>query len=60
GIQLGEGQVQQQRQGDNQAGSRRDGHAGNGHAGNEQTIEEQATTVQLDVKLSERIVDYYA
>lgn len=60
GIQLGEGQVQQQRQGDSQASARRDGQTGNGQGGSEQHTEEQATAVQLDVKLSERIVDYYA
>ncbi|MAD74938.1 MAG: hypothetical protein CML20_09145 [Rheinheimera sp.] len=60
GIQLGEGQVQQQRQGDSQAGSQRNGSAGAGQHGNEQHVDEQATAVQLDVKLSERIVDYYA
>ncbi|MBV2127852.1 flagellar hook-length control protein FliK [Arsukibacterium indicum] len=60
GIQLGEGQVQQQRQGDSQASSRRDGNSGNAQGGNEQPADDKATAVQLEVKLSERIVDYYA
>ncbi|WP_372626250.1 flagellar hook-length control protein FliK [Arsukibacterium sp.] len=60
GIQLGEGQVQQQRQGDSQTGSQRNGSTGTGQQGSEQPVDEQATAVQLDVKLSERIVDYYA
>ena len=60
GIQLGEGQVQQQRQGDSQTGSQRNGSTGSGQQGGEQPLDEQATAVQLDVKLSERIVDYYA
>ncbi|WP_214000053.1 flagellar hook-length control protein FliK [Arsukibacterium sp.] len=60
GIQLGEGHVQQQRQGDSQTSGRRDGHTASGQSGNEQLSDEQATVVQLDVKLSERIVDYYA
>ncbi|KKO47024.1 hypothetical protein WG68_03600 [Arsukibacterium ikkense] len=57
GIQLGEGQVQQQRQGESQgqaAGNGRHGQDGQPHA------DEQATAVQLEVKLSERLVDYYA
>lgn len=60
GIQLGEGQVQQQRQGDSQASGQRSGNTGNGQGGGEQHAEEHATAVQLDVKLSERLVDYYA
>lgn len=60
GIQLGEGNVQQQRHGDSQASGRRDGNSGSGQGANEQLTEEQATAMQLDVKLSERIVDYYA
>ncbi len=59
GIQLGEGQVQQQRQGESQANSQRGGEKDNGQPG-QQTAEEQATAVTLDVKLSERIVDFYA
>ena len=60
GIQLGEGQVQQQRQGDSQTGSQRNGSAGTGQQISEPHLDEQATALQLDVKLSERIVDYYA
>ena len=60
GIQLGEGNVQQQRQGDGQASAQRDGNPGSGQGDTEQHSAEQATAVQLDVKLSERIVDYYA
>jgi flagellar hook-length control protein FliK len=60
GIQLGEGQVQHQRQGDSQAGGQRSGNAGSGQRGGEQLADGQATAVQLDVKLSDRIVDYYA
>ncbi|WP_019676437.1 flagellar hook-length control protein FliK [Arsukibacterium perlucidum] len=60
GIQLGEGNVQQQRQGNGQASAQRDGNAGAGQGDTEQHSGGQATAVQLDVKLSERIVDYYA
>lgn len=60
GIQLGEGQVQQQRQGDSQASSQGNGRAGAGHGDQGQATDEHATAVQLEVKLSERLVDYYA
>jgi flagellar hook-length control protein FliK len=60
GIQLGEGQVQHQRQGDSNASGQRNGNSGPGQGLDQQHAGEQATAVQLDVKLSERLVDYYA
>jgi flagellar hook-length control protein FliK len=60
GIQLGEGQVQHQRQGDSNASGQRNGNSGSGQGLGQQHGDEKATAVQLDVKLSERLVDYYA
>ncbi|MDX3773750.1 flagellar hook-length control protein FliK [Chromatiaceae bacterium AAb-1] len=58
GIQLAEGQVQQQQQHQQQAQGNRGFSSGQGDM--KGTEEELSTPVQLDVKLTDRLVDYYA
>lgn len=61
GIQLAEGQVQQQSQQDRQLAQRDSNHSGNnGQHTADDSQDAQAETVQLNVKTSDRLVDYYA
>jgi flagellar hook-length control protein FliK len=61
GIQLAEGQVQQQSQQDRQLAQRDSNHSGNnGQHTADDSQDDQAETVQLNVKTSDRLVDYYA
>ncbi|MCS4309409.1 flagellar hook-length control protein FliK [Rheinheimera pacifica] len=61
GIQLTEGQVQQQSQQERQLAQRDSNHSGsNGKHTADDSQDGQAETVQLNVKTSDRLVDYYA